>query len=217
MSESKTPRGTPEVGMPPPSSATGPTAGLPVSAPSAGLAHSISAHPPGRLVTIRLVTASSDAPCDFWVGLATKGERSPTDLMDVGDVAAVFEEAATRGVNDDGPIMLSDAQVSPPRYIYLLPTPASDFRNRASWIQDLVQALHSWAPKAAGFYIAPQLVSDREAYELLLTTLAALIQASPTEEYYLLTGAYGVNALLNVALKLKMDVDGERVRLAVFH
>jgi hypothetical protein len=213
MSESKTPRSTPEVGMP----AIGVTHGAPSAAPGPGVGAQIAAHPPGRLVTVRLVTSSADAPCDFWVGLAARGQRSPAELMDVGDVAAVFEEAATRGINDDGAIMLSDAHVSPPRYIYLLPTPEADFRSRASWIQDLVQALHSWAPKAAGFYIAPQLIASRDAYELLLTTLAALIQASPTEEYYLLTGAYGANALLNVALKLKTDVDGERVRLAVFH
>ena len=170
-----------------------------------------------RVTTVRLVPTSQDAPCHFWIGLAPTGTQRPSDLMDQSDVGLLLAEAATKGVAENGPVMLSDTEAQPPRYVYLLPVPQPGFRERALWIDDLAHSLASWAPKAVGLYIAPELVKSGEAPELLLSILTALIAVAPTQEYYLLTGGYGLNAILNVALRLKSDLDGDSVRLAIYH
>jgi hypothetical protein len=171
----------------------------------------------GRVVSVRLAPLAGDPDCNFWVGLAAEGQQSPTALMDVDEMGALFADAATKGIAESGPVMLSDTSVNPPRYVYLLPVPELDFRSRTLWIQDLVASLSAWAPKSAGIYLAPQLVQNPSVHELLSEMLTALIQASATEEYVLLTGAYGLNAVLNVALRLKADLDGEQLTLAVYH
>lgn len=177
----------------------------------------VSPEPAGRQVTIRLVASGHEASCHFWIGLAAQGAQNPSQLMDLGEMDALLTEAATVGINENGPVMLSDTNASPPRYVYLMPTPELGFRERSIWIDDLSQSLTAWAPQTAGFYIAPQLMTVPDAHTLLLATLTALIQASNTKEYVLLTGAYGLNALLNVALQLKNDLDGESLRIAVYH
>lgn len=173
--------------------------------------------PKNRLVTMHLVASENDAPCSFWVGLAPEGEQVPAKLMDFTSIGALLTEAATRGVRDGGPLMLSDTSVTPPRYVYLLPVPKDKLLDRAQWIHDLVSTVRSWSPEAAGFYIAPELVEAPEAIELLLAVLTESIQSAPTRAYYLLTGTYGLNSLLNAALRLKSEIDSEALSLHVFH
>lgn len=173
--------------------------------------------PKSRLVTLHLIASENDAPCSFWVGIAPEGDQSPAKLMDFTSIGALFSEAATRGVQEGGPLMLSDTSVAPPRYVYLLPLPKEQLVDRAQWVHDLVSTVRSWSPESAGFYIAPELLESQEAIDLLLAVLSDSINHAPTRDYYLLTGRYGLNALLNAALRLKGDLDSETLSLHVFH
>ena len=170
-----------------------------------------------RPVEIRLVTADPERSCHFWVGLAARGNNPPTKLMDVTDVGTLFYDAATKGINEPGPLMLSDTSVNPPRFVYLMPAPAPDFRSQTLWVDEMMVTLTSWAPAAAGFYVAPEILAGPHAHELLRLALTRLIAAGKTNEIFLLVGSYGVNALLNVALKLKAEVDSDELRVFVFH
>lgn len=173
--------------------------------------------PTTRPVELYLVTSETDATCNFWVGLARQGGHSPAQLMDLGEVPALLTEAAIRGVDESGPLMLSDSSRTPPRYVYLLPLPRRDFRERAVWIHELVATIKAWSPASAGFYIAPQLMEPSEAHDLLLSVLREAIRATPTQEFYLLTGSHGMNSVMNAALKLKAEMDSETLSLHVFH
>jgi hypothetical protein len=124
--------------------------------------------PKQRLVAVHLVASENDAPCSFWVGLAPEGDQVPAKLMDYTSIGTLLTEAATRGVKDGGPLMLSDTSVVPPRYVYLLPVPKEQLIDRAQWIADLVTTVRSWSPESAGFYIAPELLESEEALDLLL-------------------------------------------------
>ena len=173
--------------------------------------------PKVRLVNLHLVTSEIDAPCSFWVGLAPQGTHAPAKLMDLTSIGTLLTEAAKNGVSDGGPLMLSDTSVSPPRYVYLLPLPSESLVERAQWIHDLVSTVRSWSPDSAGFYIAPDLLEAPLAIELLLAVLTESVHLAPTRDYYLLTGAYGLNSLLNAALRLKNDLDTDKLNLHVFH
>lgn len=173
--------------------------------------------PKVRLVSLHLVATELDAPCSFWVGLAPEGKQAPAKLMDLSNIGNLLTQAATDGVIDGGPLMLSDTSVSPPRYVYLLPLPSDSLVARAQWIHDLVSTVRSWSPEGAGFYIAPELIEVPKAIELLLAVLSEAIEQAPTRDYYLLTGAYGLNSLLNAALRLKADLDTDKLTLHVFH
>ena len=56
-----------------------------------------------RTVTLKLAVSDSEAKCHFWVGLARKGELSPSSLLDQTNISSVFAEAASKGVSDEGP------------------------------------------------------------------------------------------------------------------
>ncbi len=198
-----------------PVSAASPQPGL-VPLASEGVGPEINL-PKVRLVSLHLVATELEAPCSFWVGLAPEGKQAPAKLMDLTSIGALLTQAATDGVVDGGPLMLSDTSVNPPRYVYLLPLPDESLIDRAQWIHDLVSTVRSWSPDCAGFYIAPELIEAPKAIDLLLSVLAEAIELAPTRDYYLLTGAYGLNSLLNAALRLKSDLDNPKLTVHVFH
>lgn len=176
-----------------------------------------SATPGYRAVEIRLVNGEATAPCHFWLGLAKPGDESPTRLMDYKDIGALFTEAATTGINEQGPLVLSDTSMDPARFVFLMPVPGEDRAARKSWVDEVMAAMVSWSPAAAGIYIAPELLASVASEDLLRDVLRRLVAAGRTDEIFLLVGAHGQNALLNVVLGLKADLDGNDVKLFVFH
>jgi hypothetical protein len=173
--------------------------------------------PKARPISLRLITHEDQANCGFWVGLSARGPLTPSQLMDVGQVPALLFEAASKGVSEHEPVMLSDTSTQPPRYVYLTPAPSADFRDRAIWLQELIATIKSWAPLSAGFYISPELIASRESHELLLQILREMIANSTTTNYYLLLGAHGMNAILNAALRLKSELDSDTMVIHVYH
>lgn len=169
-----------------------------------------------RPVTLRLVATEADADCNFWVGLARKGDNIPSGLME-GDIPSILAKAAAEGLTEEGPLMLSDSLQTPPRYIYLLPVPDENFREQTQWIKNLVDTIQSWSPESAGFYFAPELLSSRHCHQLLSQILRQLILASNTSSFYLLIGSHGMNAVLNNALRLRSELIKDSVNLYVFH
>ncbi len=170
-------------------------------------------------IEIRLVPSDVGIPCNFWIGLTVRGPETPTRLMDFKDVGALFGEAASRGVNEPGPLILSDTSTKPPRFVYLLPIPTSDPKEREAWTLQILSTVSAWAPPAVGFYIAPELMTTQAAQDLLRSVLTRLIDTDSgcPEEIYLLIGTYGLNALLNVVLQLKGELETETRKLFVHH
>jgi hypothetical protein len=176
-----------------------------------------SATPGYRAVEIRLVATDAGVACNFWLGLAKKGADSPARLMDYKDIGVLFTEAATSGVNEQGPLILSDTSSDPARFVFLMPVPDKEATARKKWVDEVMSTLVSWSPAAAGIYIAPQLLSGTNAEDLLRDVLRRLVAGGKTDEIFLFVGSHGQNALLNVALGLKADLDGDDVKLFVFH
>ncbi len=173
--------------------------------------------PEGRPITLRIVTQEDEAECNFWVGLFKKGELDPSKIMDLPSIPDMFAEAATKGVTDNGPLMLTDSFSTPPKYLYLLPLPHEDFRDRAIWIGDLVKTTKSWSPASVGFYLAPELLQSETCDELIQQILRELICNSEINDFYLLVGDHGLNSVLNSAIHLKHEFDQEKINLFVFH
>lgn len=189
--------------------------------------------PGGRVVVLKLVSSEAEAPCNFWVGVAPSGGTlNPATLLDIGPAVTVLAAAAAEGISELLPIML--AETVPPgtagggvtpgnskqassRHVYLMPIPGDDFRDRAVWIHELAATIRSWAPRSAGFYLDPALVSPVAVNELLSGVLRELIRQSATTEFYLLIGAHGINAILNTALGLKAELESDAVNLFVYH
>jgi hypothetical protein len=187
-----------------------PTLGSPGGSPDLDL-------PTPKAVTLHLASRDVGAECQFWIGIAAQGSQSPGKLMDLEEVPALLTEAAIRGVHEAGPVMLSDTRRKPPRFIYLLPRPPKDEIARLAWVQELVDTLRSWAPQSAGLYIAPEVMAMEDAAMLLRTILAQAIRETATRDFHLLTGTWGLNPILNAALRLKKDLESEALPIHVFH
>ena len=173
--------------------------------------------PSGRPITVRIVTDENEADCNFWVGLFKNGPLKPSTIMDLPSIPEMFVEAAARGVTDTSPLMLTDSYSVPPKYLYLLPTPRNDFREKVIWISELVKTIKSLAPKSCGFYLAPGLLDQDNCDELIQQILRELIFNSEINDFYLLIGEHGLNAVLNSAIKLKQEFDHDKINLFIFH
>ena len=179
-----------------------------------------------RQVELNLVAGSSRTgteDCQFWVGLTCAGQLSPNALMDAPDLDALFKRAASEGLCESGPVMLTDAGDDGARYIYLLHAPGKEFRDRAIWMHDLVATVRAWAPNQVGFYIAPTLLTAAAGYELLIQTISELIRSTSTNQFYLLVGEHGLNPIVNAAVKMKHEIEeltaanGHNIELFIQH
>lgn len=193
------------------------TTSLQTTPPVVGAIVGAAATPGYRPIEIRLVAGNAGVACNFWLGLARRGPESPARLMDYEDVAALFTEAATVGVSEQGPLILSDTSVDPSRFIFLMPVPDTQPGAQERWLDEVMKTLRSWAPGSAGLYIAPELLAGTAADDLLKKILGRLVEAGKTDEIFLLVGTHGMNALLNVVLSLKSELDGDDVKLFIFH
>lgn len=177
--------------------------------------------PMREAVAIHLVTSEEDMvqECSFWIGLMTKGSKSPASLLDVPEITAIFDQAAHSGVTESEPLMLSDSRFVPPRHVYLVPSPPRDFRENTNWIHQLSRAVASWRPSGVGLYLAPDLTQFDQSHKVLLSILRQLIVSSAIKRFFLYTGAHGVHSLLNGALRLKKELaaDQNQPEILIFH
>ena len=171
---------------------------------------------PAKEISIKLVSSEKDTGCYFWVGLCKKGELHPHSLLDVDHIQEIFDQATKSGINDDGPIMLSDSRTQLPRFIYLLPPPESE-DHEDQWIKQLIKTINSWSPSHLGFYLSPDLISSKNSHELLKNVLKKMMLEAHSKEYFLLLGSHNLNTMLNTALSIRMDLQNKNVDLSVFH
>lgn len=170
-----------------------------------------------RTVSIHIVDPADMDYCSFWVGVFPKGKLEPQDLLaNSDDLFGALELASKNGLNEGDPVMVSDTVSQPARFLYLLPCPNSDFRNRVDWIGRVTDTVKSWAPERIGVYLTPELLQRDEAQDLLNQLLRDLIQQTHAKDYFLIPGGHGFNAILNASLELKAEMLDESQGVSVF-
>lgn len=179
---------------------------------------------PTKGVSLTLLSAADEAECEFWIGLAKRGPHHPNLLLDLEQLSEIFAKAAVEGLAETGPVMLSDAESSRLRYLYLVPPPhaqsgGSEHQHEAmqAWAEALAQTVAAWAPARVGLYFAPELVPGPACHQLLKALLRVMLPQAPCTQYYLWQGGQGLNGLLNTALTLRQELLKQGVQLAVFH
>lgn len=170
-----------------------------------------------KSASIHLISTEEMAVCSFWIGLFQRGNLTSPELFDKGHVNEIFQQAATHGLKETTPVMLSDTSMIPPRFIYLLPEPGKDSHADGGWIKQLVTTVQSWSPQKIGIYLAPELVNHQTIQELLIQMMDEMVRVSKISEYYLISATHGLNALLNTAIKIKSKLDHDKINVLVFH
>lgn len=166
---------------------------------------------------LRLVNDDQNE-CHFWVALSKHGSLTPNELLDQKSVSQILIAAAKEGLSEEGPIILSDSRISPPRYVYLLPKPElKKTGTKSMWLQDLSAAVTSWSPPALGFYFAEELMTVPEVDTLLEKIMLDILKNISTRNIYFLIGTYNINTILNFALRLKDRFWKSGIEIFVFH
>jgi hypothetical protein len=163
------------------------------------------------------LTESPGIDCNFWLGLARRGGKTPQNVMAQPTVAAMLDDAATEGLAEEAPMMLSDTTQVPSQYLYLMPVPETEFRDRSLWIHSILETIKNWAPQKIGIYLHPAVMASEPAKELLRSILTALIETTGIKNYFLLVGSHGVNDLINTALTVKSELETSDREVVVFH
>lgn len=166
-------------------------------------------------INVNLVS-SQGTECRFWVGLTKAGKITPKELLELGDIGAIFSLVASEGLAEAGPIMLSDSQEDEARFIYLLPDSYIG-NSKSGWLEGLVKTIESWSPQGVGFYFSPKLLGIKESGLLLKCVLKKMILLRDERDFYLLLEQRNLNSLLNTALSLRKELFAENIDLSVFH
>jgi hypothetical protein len=174
--------------------------------------------PDRRMVSLHISTGASEKECSFWIGIAGHGEIQAPSLLNHVAIEDLFSEAAVRGIAERESVMLTDTLTNPARYIFLMPRPGHDFREISSWIASLVATVRAWSPNSAGFYLAPEVMVANESHDILAQVLRELIATMPnTKSFHLLVGRHSFNRVLNTALRLKSELEGDELNVFVYH
>jgi hypothetical protein len=165
---------------------------------------------------VQIIHSAEMHDCNFWIGLFHKGKIAPTELWSQDSVYALFEQAASSGIAEAGPLMLSDSVKVPARFVYLLPEPPSAPK-RTEWIAQIIDTLRTWSPERVGVYISPAMMDSAQCRQLLMEIIGSLVQESNIKEYFVMPGKFGTNSILNALLQLRDELRAQGSELKVFH
>lgn len=159
----------------------------------------------------------NDVDCRFWLGLMQHGDLSPQQLLDLPDVRGLFQRAATSGIREAPPLMLSDTSRVPPRYFFIMNSPLNTEPDHADWVKQVVEALQSWSPPRAGFILSPKLLELPSSRQLLVRVIEQIAAVSKIRQFYFSVESHGFNAGLNAMLSLRLELEAKGIRVHVFH
>ncbi len=166
--------------------------------------------------TIRIVTERPEFLCQFWVGVVESGTMPAGELLNVKTMDELLTKARKPGIEDDGPIALSDSARSPERFALLIPGPDSNDAT-STWAGRAAREILNWNPKSIGLYFAPISNNTQEPLNALIAVIRNILDISPTLPIFLLAGEYGLNRILNITLKLRDELDPDQLTLEVLH
>ncbi len=167
-------------------------------------------------VIINILPREDLTHCHFWLGVFQEGSLHPVSLLDYQDTTSIFLRAATEGLAEDKPLMLSDCATELPRFFYFVPTPKS-LESLNTWIDTVSRTIIDLKLEQLGIYLAPELLVKERAQSLLSDLLEKLIQKSCIKQYHLYPGGHGSNQILNTALQLKNSIENQAAKIFVFH
>lgn len=170
-----------------------------------------------KTIAIRIMSQEEMDLCPFWIGLFKKGPLPCPSLLDFKQISTLLNKAAEEGIDENESLMLCDSINVPCRYIYLYPNTDIATTDMDSWVDSLTTRVKSWSPSRVGIYFAPNLLSKSQSEQLTLAIIRSLIPKANTNEFFLLPGAYGMNAVLNIAIQLKYMLEQDNVTAYIFH
>ena len=170
-----------------------------------------------RLVSLNLVTYENAETCPLWVTGYRKGTESPRQLFGFSNLSQMIHTLNVSGINEAEPLMIADTVPIPARYSYLIPSPQDSSMSTATATDSIVAAIKALQVDRVGFYFAPKHFGATESLDYLGDLLSQIIHRTNTTSLFLLPGNHGINAVLNMALKIKFGVESDQLDLKVFH
>ncbi|MGE0171725.1 MAG: hypothetical protein AB7T49_03035 [Oligoflexales bacterium] len=169
-----------------------------------------------RQVVINVVSGHDPKP-NFWVGFCRSGNTSPIDLYDV-PIEEVFERVSVDGLAENDAVMLVDSTGRQSKYLYLLNVSSMPLENDLDKaLNRLVDVLTLWKTKQVGIYLAPTLIPSSAWQQMFTRVLESLVSNLEIEEYFLLTGTLGLNAVVNAAVQVKESLIAMGTKINLFH
>ena len=172
--------------------------------------------PERRTIAVNLVADGEVETCPFWIGLFRRGDLSAREINSIQSTGTILNKVVEQGVNENKSIMLADASLHPPRYIYLLPNEGNEgrFPEIAS---EVLPSIKAWNMDKIGIYLAPEALADEIGESCLANLITECVESNLMVDYYLYTGSHGLNVLLNQALNLKTELNAKQIDICVFH
>ena len=172
-----------------------------------------------KQIEMHLLKNTQQKECQFWLGLFKPGTTTTEELIDAENIKDIFKKVATDGLQSDKPTLITQTNGTSMKSIYLIPyNDSAEVLPRAYWMSNLAKALQGLQATEVGCYIPTELESQPGQHELLEELILNLVFSTKITKFYLLSGEFGANTILNVALSLKQDLQSQKnINMSVFH
>ncbi len=172
-------------------------------------------------VALELVTYSHADLCPFWINIAEEKKSqdalTPHDISSITTMQECFKQISHRGVNFEPPLMISNTMGLSPRFVYVLQPPPINISDSESWVQNIVQVVNAWKQPLCGLHFQPSFLSSKTLSSVLTDVLRQLVLNTTTKRYQLLLDDQDYNCLIQLAVRLKKDLDQKGIDLYIFH
>ena len=161
--------------------------------------------------------------CHFWITSYKYGKIKPLEISTRPKNSEILNAACAEGIDEHGNIMVADTSTQIAKYFYFIELPKDEFRERAMWISSIAHVIQSWHHDAIGFHFDSHKQSLKELEELLCQVLRSVHElknagnVKQTLKVHLIIRDIDANALLNMALRIKTDLEADSMTVSVYH
>lgn len=170
-----------------------------------------------RYLRLTLAGAVEEVASDFVVVTVKAGLLSPQDILQHANPYTLVRDLEDNGAQLHEPVLFSWTTNDKSHQLYVTPTPTTDFRSQAEWIDTMVATVRAWGMDSVGLYLSPVILGDQPSLDLLARTTRCLHEKTNIREICFIVGRNSYGAMLNLTLALKAELDRAHCPVHVLH
>lgn len=164
---------------------------------------------------LHLVRQASQVNCKFWCGTTFKGSLTTSDLLASGEVDSALHEAATKGMQDSPPLLISENNDKNPYFLYFFQTFDAEAVTRS--LGHLEGFLKGQEVDSLGIYIPDLKNQGVSTHTLYMNIIQQLVQHLGLQRVFVLIEPSRYDQTLSDLLAVKSHLEKEKISLVVYH
>ena len=168
------------------------------------------------LSELHLIQDTSETNCKFWCGASAVGSLEVKSLLEGNDIDLALHDAAKIGIKDEPPLLVSENTKDSQYFLYFFHFNGQETILRS--LDHLESFLKGQELKSLGLYISSTACDDPSGLtKVFKQMIQHFVQHLGLSKIFILSDTADYQNTLNSLLKVKRELDAEKISLLVYH